>query len=370
MQTYTILLLAGDGIGPEIMAEAKKVIAWINSTGTIRIETTEGLLGGCAYDVSGSPFPPETLAAAQAADAILLGAVGGPKWANAPFDKRPEQGLLDIRKELDLFANLRPAKVFPALADASSLKADIVKGLDVLIVRELVGGIYFGQPRGIEELPDGKKRGFNTTSYSTDEVNRIAKVSFDVARLRGKRVCSIDKANVLESSIVWRQAATELAASAYPDIQLTHMYVDNAAMQLATKPSQFDVLLTPNLAGDILSDLAAALTGSLGMLPSASLGLARPDGATPGLYEPVHGSAPDIAGQGIANPLAMILSLGMLLAYSLKQPQLAAQIEDAVSATLAAGYRTADIATAGAKVCSTSEMGDQIVQHLRHAQAA
>lgn len=362
--TFNILLLAGDGIGPEVMAEAEKVITWLNTNTDIQLNTEHGLLGGAAYDETGSPYPEITQKQAKAADGILLTAIGGPKWADVPFNKRPEQGLLDIREDLDLFANLRPAKVFPELAAASSLKNDLVEGLDILIVRELVGGIYFGKPRGIEELPGGDKRGYNTTSYTTAEVKRIAEVAFSAALKRGKKVCSIDKANVLESSIVWRDAAEKMAKN-FTEVELSHLYVDNAAMQLATKPKQFDVLLAPNLAGDILSDLAAAITGSIGLLPSASVGVVNHNGCSHGLYEPVHGSAPDIAGQNKANPLATILSLAMLLETSCNRADLAQLVERAVSAALAHGARTADIARGDDKTLSTTQMGDAVLAELQ-----
>lgn len=361
--TFNILLLKGDGIGAEVMAEAEKVILWLNAHANITLNTEHGLLGGAAYDETGSPYPAETQKQAKAADGILLTAIGGPKWDGVPFAKRPEQGLLDIREDLDLFANLRPAKVFPELVTASSLKNELVEGLDILIVRELVGGIYFGKPRGIETLQNGDKRGFNTTSYTTTEVNRIAEVAFATAQKRQGKVCSIDKANVLESSIVWREAVEGVAKN-FADVQLSHLYVDNAAMQLATKPKQFDVLLAPNLAGDILSDLAAAITGSIGLLPSASVGLVNKNGCSHGLYEPVHGSAPDIAGQNKANPIATILSLAMLLQTSCNRADLAQLIERAVATALKNGARTSDIARGGEKPLSTQQMGDAIVAQL------
>ena len=355
---FQILLLPGDGIGPEVMAEAVKVLTWLTENTDLKAQTQTARIGGCALDAEGSPYPASTRTLAHKADAILLGAVGGPKWdGKVPFEKRPEQGLLDLREDLNLFANLRPAKVFDALLDASSLKADVVRGMDVLIVRELIGGVYFGKPRGIEALPTGGRRGYNTTSYSTSEVERIAHVAFKAAAQRRNKVTSIDKANVLESMVVWREAVTNIGKN-YTNTQLEHMYVDNAAMQLASRPTQFDVMVAPNLAGDILSDLAAALTGSLGLLPSASL-----NESAKGVYEPVHGSAPDIAGKGIANPLATILSLAMLLTHSLNRADLGTRIEKAVEATLAQGARTTDL-RGTTQPLSTSQMGDAVIANL------
>lgn len=355
-----LLLLPGDGIGPEVMAEVKKIIGWLNENTDLRLETEDDHIGGAAYDAYGHPFADETLAKARKADAIIMGSVGGPKWDGVDYNLRPEAGLLRLRKELDLFANLRPALVFDALVDASSLKPDIVRGLDILIVRELTGGVYFGEPRGIENLPDGQRRGFNTQTYTTNEIRRIGKVAFDLARKRGNRVTSCEKANVMESGKLWREEMTALHAEAYKDVQLEHMYADNCAMQLLRRPAQFDVIVTDNLFGDILSDEAAMLTGSLGMLPSASLG--APD--VPGLYEPVHGSAPDIAGQGKANPLATILSFSMALRYSLDAGNWADVIETAVQDVLNNGTRTADIMADGCREVSTSEMGDMLVRAL------
>lgn len=352
------VLLPGDGIGPEVMAEAKKVITALN----IGITTEEHLVGGAAIDKAGTPLPQETLDACRNADAALLACVGGPQWAGASYDKRPEAGLLGLRKQLDLFANLRPAIVFDALIDASTLKPEIVKGLDILIVRELTGGVYFGQPRGIETIGKGERRGINTQVYTTSEVRRVAAVAFELARKRGNKLCSVEKSNVMESGLMWREDVTELHAQSYSDVDLSHMYADNCAMQLLRNPSQFDVIVTDNLFGDILSDEAAMLTGSLGMLPSASLG-ADNSGKRASLYEPVHGSAPDIAGQGKANPLAMILSLAMALRYSLNDGANADRLEAAVKKTLADGIRTADIA-AGGKAVSTAAMGDAVVARL------
>lgn len=357
-----ILLIPGDGIGPEVVAEAKRVLEWCGKSAGESFVFEEALIGGAAYDATGTPFPPETLAKAKAADAILLGAVGGPKWEPLPHAVRPERGLLAIRKELDLFANLRPAMCFPALADASSLKPEIIADLDILIVRELTGDIYFGEPRGV--TIEGKHRvGRNTMIYADWEVTRIGRVAMDLARVRGKKLCSVDKANVLETTEMWREEVQKLRDAEYTDIALSHMYVDNAAMQLVRNPKQFDVVVTGNIFGDILSDCAAMLTGSLGMLPSASLG-AETDGKRAALYEPVHGSAPDIAGKGIANPLATILSAAMLLRYSFAMHAQASIVEQAVSRVLSDGYRTADIAPAGAQSIGTRAMGDAVVAAL------
>lgn len=363
-----ILLLPGDGIGVEIVAQAKKALHALERAGAVKFNFTEGLIGGSAYEQTGEPFPEETAIAAEKADAILMGAVGGPQWDELPRPKRPERGLLAIRKRLGLFANLRPAVTFDELVDASSLKRELVEGLDILIVRELTGDVYFGEPRGIEELPDGRKRGVNTMLYTSDEVRRIGRVAFEAAKQRNGRVCSVDKANVLECTEMWRQEMIALHRDEFPEVELSHMYVDNAAMQLVRAPKQFDVVVTGNIFGDILSDCAAMLTGSLGMLPSASLG---EDGAA-GLYEPVHGSAPDIAGKNIANPLATILSASIMLRYSLNLPECANAIDNAVKSTLAAGYRTGDIANKGDKIISTEEMGDIVANNVasHFAQAA
>lgn len=360
MTTKHILLLPGDGIGPEVVAETVKIIGWFSANGPVKFTTSEALLGGAAYDAVGTPFPDETVVAAKKADAILLGAVGGPKWEPLPIALRPEKGLLGIRKALGLYANLRPAICFDALADASTLKRDIIAGLDLMIVRELTGGIYFGQPRGVETLPDGTRKGINTEVYTSPEVERIARVAFDLAAKRGGRVCSVDKANVLECTEMWREEMIKVHQAEYKHLQLSHMYVDNAAMQLVRTPKQFDVMVTTNMFGDILSDIASMLTGSLGMLPSASLGAP----GTPGLYEPVHGSAPDIAGKGIANPIATILSFAMMLRYSFDLKAEADKLEAAIRKVLADGLRTADIAESGVKPISTSEMGDAIVKAL------
>jgi 3-isopropylmalate dehydrogenase len=354
----TILILAGDGIGPEIVAEALKVIRCLQSSHGLQVELEEGLIGGAAYDAAGNPLPEETLAKARGADAILLGAVGGPQWESLDISARPEKGLLRMRSELRLFANLRPAILYPQLANASTLKPEVVAGLDILIVRELTGGIYFGQPRGVHVRDDGQREGINTLVYSESEIRRIGKVAFEIARKRAKRICSVDKANVLECTELWREVMMELAGD-YPDIELSHMYVDNAAMQLVRNPRQFDVLVTTNMFGDILSDEAAMLTGSIGMLPSASL-----DENRKGMYEPIHGSAPDIAGKGRANPLATILSVAMMLRYSLDEPVLAGVIERAVGKVLDQGLRTSDILGPDTRDVGTAEMGDAVVAAL------
>ena len=353
-----IAVLAGDGIGPEIIAEAIKTIHCLQRDFGFEAELEHAAIGGTGYDQSGQPLPAETLEICEQSDAVLFGAIGGPQYDELPRDLRPEKGLLKLRSSLALFSNLRPAILYPQLAEASSLKAELVAGLDIMIVRELTGGIYFGQPRGIRELENGERQGFNTLVYAEHEIERIARSAFDIAMLRNRRLCSVDKANVLEVSELWREVVNRVA-SEYPEVEVSHMYVDNASMQLVRAPKQFDVIVTTNLFGDILSDTAAMLTGSIGMLPSASL-----DKNGKGLYEPVHGSAPDIAGKGLANPLATILSLAMMLRYSLQQPDLADQIETAVGNVLDQGMRTADIAESSSSV-STSEMGDAVVSALR-----
>ena len=358
--TDRILVLPGDGIGPEIVDEAVKVLHAARDRFDLDVELDNALVGGAAYDAEGDPLPDSTLDKARAADAILFGSIGGPKWDAIERDKRPERGLLRLRSSLNLFANLRPAILFPQLAGASSLKPDIVSGLDILIVRELTGGIYFGQPRGIRE-EQGERVGFNTDIYSESEIRRIGRVAFDLAMARGKRLCSVDKANVLEVTELWKEVINELAGD-YPDVEVSHMYVDNAAMQLVRAPKQFDVIVTGNLFGDILSDEAAMLTGSIGMLPSASL-----DENRKGLYEPCHGSAPDIAGQGIANPLATILSLAMLMRYSLDRGDVADAIEQSVESVLERGLRTADIMADGCEQVGTAAMGDAVVAQLKSA---
>lgn len=359
---HSLLLLPGDGIGHEVMAEVKKLIGWLTKNAGIIFDVKEDSLGGAAIDKYGVPLSDETLAKARECDAILLGAVGGPKWDKVDYNIRPEAGLLKLRKELDLFANLRPAIVFDALVEASTLKAEVVRGLDILIVRELTGGVYFGQPRGIETLPNGERRGFNTQTYTTSEIRRVGKVAFELARKRGGKVTSCEKANVMESGKLWREEMTTLHKE-FSDVELTHMYADNCAMQLLRNPRQFDVIVTDNLFGDILSDEAAMLTGSLGMLPSASLGAQ----GSPGLYEPVHGSAPDIAGQNKANPLATILSFAMALRYSLGRADIAGKIEHAAQAVLQKGIRTPDIMADGCKAVSTAAMGDALVEELGKA---
>ncbi|MET0077609.1 MAG: 3-isopropylmalate dehydrogenase [Candidatus Thiodiazotropha lotti] len=353
-----ILILPGDGIGPEIVTEAVKVLAALRDRFGFDVEMDEALVGGAAIDATGGPLPDATLDLAKEADAILLGAVGGPKWEQLDISIRPEKGLLGLRSALNLFANLRPAILYPQLADASSLKAEIVSGLDIMIVRELTGGIYFGQPRGIRELEDGEKQGFNTLVYQESEVDRIARVAFDIARKRDSRVCSVDKANVLECTELWREVVSRVGEE-YAGVELSHMYVDNAAMQLVKWPKQFDVMVTTNMFGDILSDCAAMLTGSIGMLPSASL-----DEQGKGMYEPIHGSAPDIAGQGVANPLATILSVAMMLRYSLNEPEMADRVEAAVDKVLDQGLRTPDIFAEGMTEVNCETMGDAVVAAL------
>ena len=357
--TKKILILPGDGIGPEIMAQAVKVLELLIQDHGLDAELEHALIGGAAYQASGQPLPEQTLATAQQADAILLGAVGGPRWENIARDLRPERGLLAIRSELELFANLRPAILYPQLAAASSLHTELVAGLDMMIVRELTGDIYFGQPRGVRTLDNGERQGYNTMVYRESEIRRILRVAFEIALKRNKRVCSVDKANVLEVSELWREIAEQVATD-YPDVELSHMYVDNAAMQLVRAPKQFDVVVTGNIFGDILSDCAAMLTGSIGMLPSASL-----DANGKGMYEPIHGSAPDIAGCDQANPLATILSIAMMLRYSLNQADLAVRVEQAVGKVLDQGLRTPDIMAAGMTVVGTRALGDAVVKALK-----
>lgn len=353
-----IALCAGDGIGPEVTAEAVKALNVIDKKYKIGFEYVDAPVGGAAYDQFGTPLPEETLAKAKKADAIFLGAVGGPKWEKLDYSVRPERGLLGLRSALDLYANLRPAKMFAPLVDASTLKREIVEGIDMVVVRELTGDLYFGKPRGVETLPDGTKRGVNTMVYTTPEIARIARVAFEIARKRSKKVCSIDKANVLETTELWREVVQQVRDKEYPDIQLSHMYVDNAAMQLVRAPKQFDVMVTGNIFGDILSDEASMLTGSIGMLPSASLNGKK------GMYEPIHGSAPDIAGKGIANPIASILSMAMMLEYTFDRSDAARVIENAVAKVLDRGYRTGDIYSPGTTKVGTVEMGDLIVKEL------
>jgi len=353
--TKKIAVLPGDGIGPEIVAEAVKVIECLRRDYSFNVELEEGLVGGAAIDATGGPLPDETLALCKASDAILLGAVGGYKWESLDIAIRPEKGLLGLRSGLSLFSNLRPAILYPQLASASSLKPEVVSGLDLMIVRELTGGIYFGQPRGVRTLDNGEKQGFNTLIYSESEIERIGRSAFEIAQKRDKKLCSVDKANVLECTELWREVMTNLSKE-YPDVELSHMYVDNAAMQLVRAPKQFDVMVTTNMFGDILSDCAAMLTGSIGMLPSASL-----DANGRGMYEPIHGSAPDIAGQDVANPIATILSVAMMLRYSLDEPEMADKIENGVNTVLDEKLRTADIYTEGTRKIGTEEMGDAIV---------
>ena len=364
MANPSLLILAGDGIGPEVMSEVKKIIGWFGTKRGLVFDVSEGLVGGCSYDAHGTPLTDETMARAQEVDAVLLGAVGGPKYDKLDFSVKPERGLLRLRKEMDLYANLRPAQCFDALADFSSLKKDVVAGLDIMIVRELTSGVYFGEPRGI--FKEGNERvGINTQRYTESEIARVARSAFELARKRGNKVCSMEKANVMESGILWRDVVQEIHDAEYPDVELSHMYADAGAMQLTRWPKQFDVIVTDNLFGDLLSDLAAMLTGSLGMLPSASLGAPMENGRPKALYEPVHGSAPDIAGQGKANPIACILSFAMALRYSFDKGDEATLVEKAVEKVLADGVRTADLmGPEGGVPVSTSEMGDKIIAAL------
>ncbi|MBL4768580.1 MAG: 3-isopropylmalate dehydrogenase [Rhodobacteraceae bacterium] len=364
MSNPSLLILAGDGIGPEVMAEVKRIIDWYGDKRGLKFDVSEDLVGGAAYDKHGTPLHDDTMAKAQEVDAVLLGAVGGPKYDNLDFSVKPERGLLRLRKEMDLFSNLRPAQCFDALADFSSMKRDVVAGLDIVIVRELTSGIYFGEPRGI--FKEGNERvGINTQRYTESEIARVARSAFELAKQRDNRVCSMEKANVMESGVLWREVVQEIHDAEYPDVELTHMYADAGAMQLCRWPKQFDVIVTDNLFGDMLSDMAAMLTGSLGMLPSASLGLPMDNGRPKAMYEPVHGSAPDIAGQGKANPIACILSFAMALRYSFDQGDEAKRIEDSVEKVLADGLRTADLlGEEGVTPVSTKEMGDAILAAL------
>ena len=359
---YKILTLPGDGIGPEVIAETLRVLGWFTARRGFAVTIEEGLVGGTAFEKTGRSDPDETIAKAKKADAVLFGAVGGPQWDSLPFHQKPERGLLRLRKDLELFANLRPALCFDALKDASSLKPEIVSGLDILIVRELTGGVYFGEPKETTELPDGQKRAVDTQVYTTSEIDRIARVAFDLARVRGKKLASAEKSNVMVTGVLWRQVVTAVAKD-YPDVQLTHILADNAAMQLVRNPKQFDVMVTDNLFGDVLSDEAAQLTGSIGMLPSASLG-AKIGGRQAALYEPIHGSAPDIAGKGLANPIACILSFAMALRYSFGRKDDAVLLEKAVETVLAQGYRTGDIMQAGMNKVGTTAMTDAILKAL------
>jgi 3-isopropylmalate dehydrogenase len=361
-----LLVLPGDGIGPEVVGQVLRVVDWMAKKRSVSFDLQEGLVGGSAYDAHGTPLTDETMADAIEADAVLFGSVGGPKYDDLPFEKKPERGLLRLRKEMDLFANLRPAMVFDAMADSSSLKREYVAGLDILILRELTGGIYFAEPRGIEDLPDGTKKGYDTNLYTTPEIQRIGRVAMDLARKRNSKVTSVEKSNVMMSGVLWREVMTDLFAAEGADLETEHMYADNCGMQLVRNPKQFDVIVTDNLFGDMLSDCAAMLTGSLGMLPSASLGAVdETTGKRHALYEPVHGSAPDIAGKKMANPIAELLSFSMALRYSFDQGDEATRLEQAVEAVLADGVRTGDLLGAeGGKAVSTSEMGDAIIAAL------
>jgi len=360
----SLLILPGDGIGPEVMGEVRRIVSWMEENRAVSFDLDEGLVGGASIDVHGIPVTDEVVEKAQNVDAVLLGAVGGPKWDNLDFSVKPERGLLRLRKDLELFANLRPAVCFDALVDASSLKPELVSGLDIMIVRELTGGVYFGEPRGIEDLGNGIRRGINTQVYTTPEIHRVARVAFELAQKRDGRVCSSEKANVMESGVLWREEVTHIHDTEFPDVELSHMYADAAAMELVRAPKQFDVIVTDNLFGDILSDCAAMLTGSLGMLPSASLGAADETGRRKAMYEPVHGSAPDISGQNKANPIATILSYAMALRYSFDMGGEADLVETAVQKVLASGTRTGDIMAEGMTPVSTTEMGDAILREL------
>lgn len=364
MSNPSLLILPGDGIGPEVMAQVRRIIDWFGENRGLRFDVSEDLVGGAAYDAHGTPLADETMDRAQAVDAVLLGAVGGPKYDELDFSEKPERGLLRLRKEMDLFANLRPAQCFDALADFSSLKKDVVTGLDIMIVRELTSGVYFGEPRGITK--EGNERvGINTQRYTESEIARVARSAFELARRRSKKLCSMEKANVMESGVLWRDVVTEVHAAEYPDVELSHMYADAGAMQLTRWPKQFDVIVTDNLFGDLLSDLAAMLTGSLGMLPSASLGAPMENGRPKALYEPVHGSAPDITGQGMANPIACILSFAMALRYSFDNGEEAGRLESAVERVLADGVRTPDLmGPEGGTPTTTSGMGDAVISAL------
>jgi 3-isopropylmalate dehydrogenase len=366
MATHKLLLLPGDGIGPEVMAEVKRLIDWLRAQGIAHFETEQGLVGGSAYDASKQSITDATMAQATAADAVIFGSVGGPKWDSVPYDVRPEAGLLRLRKDLGLFANLRPAVCYPALADASSLKREVVEGLDIMIVRELTGGVYFGEPKTITDLGNGQKRAIDTQVYDTYEIERIARVAFDLARKRRNKLTSMEKRNVMKSGVLWNEVVTQVHAREYRDVELEHQLADSGGMNLVKWPKQFDVIVTDNLFGDMLSDIAAMLTGSLGMLPSASLG--EVDVKTKkrrALYEPVHGSAPDIAGKGLANPIAMIASFGMALRYSFDMGALADKVDAAIAAVLASGLRTADIKSEGTTPASTTQMGDAILKELQ-----
>src|SRR6266516_2877742 len=366
MATHKLLLLPGDGIGPEVMGEVQRLIDWLNQSGLADFAIEEDLVGGAAYDAHQVAISEATMAKAHAADAVIFGSVGGPKWDSVPYEARPEAGLLRLRKDLSLFANLRPAVCYPALAEASSLKREVVEGLDIMIVRELTGGVYFGEPKTITDLGNGQKRAIDTQVYDTYEIERIARVAFDLARKRRNKLTSMEKRNVMKSGVLWNEVVTQVHAREYKDVELEHQLADSGGMNLVKWPKQFDVIVTDNLFGDMLSDIAAMLTGSLGMLPSASLG--EVDAKTKkrkAMYEPVHGSAPDIAGKGIANPIAMLASFGMALRYSLNMAKEADQLDAAIAAALAQGLRTADIKSEGTKVLTTTEMGDAIVGEMK-----
>jgi 3-isopropylmalate dehydrogenase len=365
MPTHNLLLLAGDGIGPEVMAEVKRLIAWMNDHGMGTFQSEEGLVGGCAYDAHGVAITDETMAKAHACDAVIFGAVGGPKWDKVPYDVRPEAGLLRLRKELGLFANIRPAICYPALAEASSLKRDVIDGLDIIILRELTGGVYFGEPKTITDLGNGQKRAVDTQVYDTYEIERISRVAFELAKKRRNKVTSMEKRNVMKTGVLWNEVVTQLHDREFKDVQLEHQLADAGGMQLVRWPKQFDVIVTDNLFGDMLSDVAAMLTGSLGMLPSASLGEVDPKTKKrKAMYEPVHGSAPDIAGKGMANPIAMLASFGMALRYSFNMGKEADLLDQAIAGALAKGLRTADIKSDGCKIVSTKEMGEAIVGEM------
>jgi len=371
MATYNLLLLPGDGIGPEVMAEVKKLIAWMNGHGMGTFRTDDGLVGGSCYDAHGVSVTDETVEKAKAADAVIFGAVGGPKWDKVPYDARPEAGLLRLRKDLGLFANIRPAICYPALAESSSLKRDVVDGLDIIILRELTGGVYFGEPKTITDLGNGQKRAVDTQVYDTYEIERIARVAFELARKRRNKVTSMEKRNVMKTGVLWNEVVAQVHAREFKDVELEHQLADSGGMQLVRWPKQFDVIVTDNLFGDILSDIAAMLTGSLGMLPSASLGEVDPKTKKrKSLYEPVHGSAPDIAGKGMANPIAMIASFGMALRYSFNMGREADLIDQAIAAALAKNLRTADIKSEGCKLVGTAEMGDAVIAELTRLAAA
>jgi 3-isopropylmalate dehydrogenase len=366
MATFKLLLLPGDGIGPEVMAELGRIVDWFTARGVASFEVEHGLVGGAAYDAHGESISQADMARAQAADAVMFGAVGGPKWDGVPYEQRPEAGLLRLRKDLALYANLRPAICYPALAEASALKRELVEGLDILIVRELTGGVYFGEPKTITDLGNGQKRAIDTQVYDTYEIERVSRVAFELAKARHNRVHSAEKRNVMKSGVLWHEVVSRVHREAYPDVELNHILADNCAMQLVRRPKQFDVIVTDNLFGDILSDVAAMLTGSLGMLPSASLGAAdERTGRRKALYEPVHGSAPDIAGRSIANPIAMIASFGMALRYSFALGEWAERLDQAIAASLAKGLRTADIMQDGMVEVGTAEMGGAIVEELQ-----